>query len=63
MADITMCRGILGSSSCLKKESCYRFTAFASKYQSYFTEAPFFVIFGDKQGCDYYLEEEKSNEN
>jgi hypothetical protein len=46
---------------CLKKESCYRFTAQASERQSFFTEAPFFVIFGDKQGCDYYWKEEKPN--
>ena len=61
MPDITMCQGILGSSSCLKKESCFRFTAKASEGQSFFTEAPFFVIFGDKQGCDYYWKEEKYN--
>ena len=60
MPDITMCQGILVSSSCLKKESCYRFTAQASEWQSFFTEAPFFV-FGDKQGCDYYWEKEKDN--
>lgn len=31
MADITMCRGILGSSFCLKKESFYSFTTYYCK--------------------------------
>lgn len=36
MADITKCDG----SKCSIKESCYRFTAKASNYQSYFAESP-----------------------
>ena len=34
--DITMCPG----TNCPHKETCYRYTAKPSDYQSYFTEAP-----------------------
>ena len=46
MADITMCNG----EGCEAKETCYRYTAKPSKYQSYFAEAP--IV---NQGCEYYL--------
>jgi hypothetical protein len=45
MPDITMCPG----TNCPHKETCYRYTAKPSEYQSYFTEAPV------KDGkCDMY---------
>jgi hypothetical protein len=45
MPDITMCLG----TDCPYKETCYRFTAKPSEYQSYFIEPPF------KDGqCDMY---------
>ena len=43
--DITMCPG----TNCPHKETCYRYTAKPSEYQSYFIEAPV------KDGkCDMY---------
>jgi hypothetical protein len=46
MADITKCKG----EGCPIKESCYRFTAEASKYmQSYFFTPPF-----DGKTCEMY---------
>jgi hypothetical protein len=46
MPDITKCPG----NDCLHKQSCYRFTAKASDYQSYFLTPPV-----DKDGkCDHY---------
>ena len=53
MPDITMCSG----EECSEKQSCYRFTAKASDYQSYFMTPPV------KDGqCDHYWEI-KSNQN
>lgn len=50
MADITKCNG----NGCDKKESCYRFTAPASNWQSYFSETPI------KDGkCENYWERKK----
>lgn len=50
MPDITMCSG----EECALKESCYRFTAKASEYQSYFIDPPI------KDGeCRYYWEDEQ----
>ena len=47
MPDITMCKG----TNCPLKEKCYRFTAKADEYQSYFNEIPL------KDGkCDMYWE-------
>ncbi len=48
MPDITMCSG----KNCKVKESCYRFLATPSSYQSFFVEPP---IKEDK--CDYYWED------
>jgi hypothetical protein len=45
MADITKCKG----EGCPLKESCYRFTAEASEYQSYFLTPPF-----DGKTCEMY---------
>jgi hypothetical protein len=47
--DITLCAG----GKCKKKETCYRFTAVAGTYQSYFAEPP---VKGKKGAgkCDYY---------
>lgn len=45
MADICMCSGL----NCPVKENCYRFTAKADEYQTYFLDAPI------KDGkCEYY---------
>jgi hypothetical protein len=47
MADITKCKG----DGCPIKEKCYRFTAIADEYQSYFGNPPI------KDGkCDMYWE-------
>ena len=37
MADITMCSG----EGCPKKETCHRYTANKSSWQSYFMEVPY----------------------
>ena len=48
--DICKCHG----DSCLKKESCYRYVAPDSSYQSYFVGTP------DKDGvCTYYWKTEE----
>ena len=45
MTDISKCEG----TKCPLKETCYRFTAKSSDYQSYFAEPPI------KDGkCEYY---------
>jgi len=46
MADITKCKG----TNCPHKEKCYRFTAPANEYQSYFSKPP---IKEDKT-CDMF---------
>ena len=52
MADICMCKG----TNCPVKENCYRFTAKADEYQSYFVDAPI------KDGkCEYYWGENADN--
>lgn len=48
MPDITMCPG----NDCVQKESCYRFMATPSEYQSYFVYAPF----KEDGTCDHYWE-------
>ena len=49
MPDITKCSG----EDCPKKQSCYRYTAKASDYQSYFMTPPI------KDGqCDHYWDNE-----
>jgi len=54
MPDITMCPG----TDCPKKETCYRFMATPSYYQSYFVELPM------KNGeCDHYWEYVKPDAN
>lgn len=49
MADICKCFGQIGAIDCPYKEKCYRYTAKASDYQSYFMELP---LKNDK--CDHY---------
>lgn len=49
MPDITMCEG----KGCQKKMSCYRYSADASNFQSYFKETP---IKDNK--CEYYIKQE-----
>ena len=52
MADICMCKG----TNCPVKEDCYRYTAKADEYQSYFVDAPI------KDGkCEYYWGENAEN--
>ena len=49
MPDITMCKGQVGGNICPYKDKCYRYTAKADEYQSYFADLPL------KDGkCDYY---------
>ena len=52
MADITKCSGLL----CPYKETCYRYTAKANEYQSYFTNPP---IKDNK--CDLYWGKNSEN--
>ena len=52
MPDITMCKG----EKCQKKYSCFRFSANANMYQSYFIETP---IKNNK--CDFYMNVEGLN--
>ena len=56
MADITKCPGQIGAIDCPYKEKCYRFTAKASDYQSYFMELP---LKNDK--CDHYWGDNNEN--
>ena len=52
MTDICKCFG----ANCPVKEKCYRFTAKADEYQSYFVDAPI------KDGkCEYYWGENAEN--
>lgn len=55
MPDITMCKGV----DCPNKESCYRFTAEPSHYQSYFSKPPYNEL--DKTKCEYYWEDKKKD--
>lgn len=50
MADITMCN----NKTCNKRNNCYRFTAKASKHQSYFTGNP-----GSNGDCSYFWDNTK----
>ncbi len=50
--DITMCKG----TNCPVKESCYRYTAKPSNYQSWFMETPF-----NDGECDMYWGENAEN--
>lgn len=47
MTDITMCMG----DECPVKQSCYRFRAVASTYQSMFAETPYK---DETQSCEYF---------
>lgn len=47
MSDICMCEG----NGCMQKESCYRYTAKPSEYQSYFVVPPYKCSLGE---CEYY---------
>jgi hypothetical protein len=49
MPDITMCFG----GECPVKDKCYRYTAKASDYQSYFGEPPLEIKDGVAK-CDHY---------
>ena len=56
MPDITMCKGQVGANICPYKDKCYRYTAKADEYQSYFADLPL------KDGkCDYYWGENAAN--
>lgn len=56
MADISMCEGI----GCLQKESCYRFIAEPSKYQSYLIIPPYKCSIEE---CEYYWYQGKGANN
>jgi hypothetical protein len=49
MPDISMCKG----KDCPLKETCYRYTAESSDYQSYFIEVPYDAT---TNSCDYHME-------
>lgn len=51
MPDITLCQ----SHNCPMRETCYRYKAKPSEYQSYFVEPPYKMVEG-KIECDYYME-------
>ena len=53
MSDITKCYGI----DCPVRDKCWRYTASAERYQSYFTENPSDVI-NDRFTCDVYWGED-----
>lgn len=56
MPDISMCKG----GDCPLKETCYRFKATPSDWQSYFGETPYNE---EKKDCDYYWKiKEKEHE-
>jgi hypothetical protein len=56
MADITKCKG----TGCRVREDCYRYTAPASEWQSWFAVAP---VSDDENGCDMMIDtERKRNE-
>lgn len=50
MPDMTMCDG----HGCPLKDKCYRYTAFASSYQSWFLQAPI----NEDGTCDYFWNDE-----
>ena len=52
MADITMCSG----KGCPVASNCYRYTAKASNYQSYFSDVPF-----NGSSCDMYWGENEES--
>ena len=52
MPDIIMCEG----KGCKTKNTCYRFTAKPSQYQSYFQGSPI-----KNNGCDYYWNKNNIN--
>ena len=54
MPDIAMCEGGM----CPIKETCYRFTADPSDYQSYFGNPPFKEVDGSPE-CEYHWKSEK----
>ena len=47
--DICKCKGQIGELNCPYKENCYRFTAKADVYQSYFMDLPL-----KNNKCDHY---------
>jgi len=53
MPDIAMCTG----DECQKKQMCYRYTAKASDYQSYFMTPPV----KEDGTCEYFWNNEKYN--
>ena len=53
MADITMCSG----HNCPKKETCHRYTANKSYWQSYFMEVPYNK---EIDNCGFYWDNEET---
>jgi hypothetical protein len=62
MPDISMCLAIKRQGDkfviCEKRNTCWRYLAAASSYQSYFMTAPFSIEDG-KCKCEYYSEIKK----
>jgi len=56
MTDICKCKGKIGAIICPYKENCYRFTAKADEYQTYFLDLP---LKDDK--CDHYWGENEDD--
>ena len=50
MPDITMCNGKRDEEICCQRDRCYRFTAVASRRQSFFVTAPFI-----EDSCERFL--------
>ena len=53
MADITMCSGL----NCPKKETCHRYAANKSYWQSYFMEVPYNK---ETDNCGFYWDNEET---
>lgn len=61
MADITMCSGELGyGEMCPMRGNCYRHTATANEWQSYFVLVPYNPAGFPK--CEYYWDDKEGGE-
>jgi len=58
--DITMCKGQSEDFDCPLKEKCYRHTAKADEYQSFFYGVPYNK---DKHKCEHFWEDKRVKEN
>lgn len=55
MPDVTLCK----SKKCPLRKKCYRATAKADKYQSYFVDEDLFKIDGKHVICEYFWQNDK----